>query len=274
MNGTEGLGSIFRAIERALPAKLAAHEDTSLFEANLALNADTQTRLSREGFAVFGGQISAPSAFDPLFEAVGALGLPPLFVFAAAGTLAFAEAAVRALAPLGDYEILEDFWAFEVLPGTRGWPPHRGNGEACYPRPQPTLLNLWGAVGPAAVDRACMYAVPLDDDPNYPDCLHKIDAPLAAVRALPLDDRELLFWNANLLHWGGPASPFAGGPRRAVTATLVLRGAFPELRRYEARTLRERLDAIARQILVYGKVAPEIEAWARFTIAAGHQLTP
>jgi ectoine hydroxylase-related dioxygenase (phytanoyl-CoA dioxygenase family) len=116
-----------------------------------------------------------------------------------------------------------------------------------------------------------MYAVPLCADPGYPADLGRTDAPLEAVRGLPIADGDLLFWNANLLHWGGASSAFSHTQRRSVTVTLVERSAFLELRRatpLASATARERIDGIARQICIYGHVPPAVADWARFTVAA------
>ena len=116
-----------------------------------------------------------------------------------------------------------------------------------------------------------MHFVPLDEDPAYPRALDTLDVPAAAVRAVPLRAGDALAWNANILHWGGICAPHAKGARVSCSFSLVREDAsaalgFP-LAGNAATNLRARLDAVARQLIVYGNgqpdVRPEMLAWAR-----------
>lgn len=167
--------------------------------------------------------------------------------------------------------LVEDFWAFHVLPGSRGWPPHRGNPRQLLERAAPEHLNAWIAMTDVPAERGALAFVPLDDDPGYPSDLSRVDAPLAAVRALPVPAGTALAWNGNVLHWGGPCAARAAGPRVSVTFTYARAGAAHSLGMTPLesfpRSFAARRDAIAGQIALYGAGQPDVSAdvlaWAR-----------
>lgn len=176
----------------------------------------------------------------------------------------------------GRYEILEDFWAWHVTPGTgRGWPPHRGITKPTLDRKAPELLNTWTAWSRVDADQACMHFVPLDEDPSYPAALDVLEAPLANVRAAPLRQGDALAWNANILHWGGVCSARAKEPRTSGSLSFA-RADAPQNAQWSSNgsallsDLRARLDAVAKQIVTYGEGQPDVSeavlSWAKATL--------
>lgn len=235
-----------------------------------------RTPWSSAGFAAV-GEVALPELCARLVAATGSLtaaGLPAMFLYC------FDEAwhlgdvlAARVSASLGrKYVVAEDVWAWRIAPGAgRGWPPHRGLFSPLLERGAPELVNTWVALSDVEVERACMHFVPLDADPAYPTALDSLEVPVAAVRAVPLRAGDALAWNANILHWGGVCAPQAKGARVSCSFSLVREDASAALgvplAGKAATDLRARLDAVARQLLVYGNgqpdVRPEVLAWAR-----------
>jgi hypothetical protein len=236
--------------------------------------------LVRDGFA--GAAAAAPAEVAAaLVRGIRALrerGLPATFIYAFDEMWAVGELVRDRIAAITgrSYMLVEDAWAWEIPPGEGGWPPHRGIGHVRLDREAPEILDVWVALSDASAERACMHAVPLDDDPGYPDTLERVDAPLAAGRALPMRAGDALFWNANVLHWGGRCAPRAAGPRVSGSFTLCrsdAAGAFPELVGLPALArlpFERRMDLVARMILLYGLHAPPdvsgvVREWAAIT---------
>jgi ectoine hydroxylase-related dioxygenase (phytanoyl-CoA dioxygenase family) len=209
--------------------------------------------------------------------------LPASFVYAFDEAWAIGDRLRRRIsrAVQHDYALVEDVWGFLVPPGTAGWPAHRGISDVVLDRAAPEILNVWVALTDVTVDRACMHAVPLPEDPRYPASLASVDtavAPHAAITAMPVDAGDALLWNANVLHWGGRCSPSAAGARASCSFTLLRADAaakFPEmklLRPLEQLDLQARMDVLARMVLVYGDpergdVAEGVREWAVLTLA-------
>lgn len=244
---------------------------------------DERLWLRREGFAVV-ERIAEPVLCAALVRAVEALRareLPAPFVYAFDEVWSIGQTLQeRISAVVGhDYRLVEDIWAWHIVPGSgRGWPAHRGIAYERFDRDAPEIINTWVALTDVTADRACMHAVPLDDDPGYPDALDELDAPLASVRALPVAAGDALFWNANVLHWGGRCSARAAGPRVSCSFTLCRADAaarFPDLkllRPLAELDLTARMDALARMVLVYGgadrgDVSDVVQEWAALTHA-------
>ncbi len=224
-----------------------------------------------------------PSAQTKIAEAIERLvasGLPPLFVYAFEELWRVADALQTTTSALmgARYVVIEDFWAFRVPPGKTGWAPHRGV-NVMLDRHAPEYLNAWIAISDVEVDRACMHFVSLDDDPGYvARDLAKLDTSRGV--AAPVSAGDLLLWNANTLHWGGASSELAAGPRCSITFTLCREdaltrsdlGARPSTSAGLIADPWARLDAIARQIGVYGSddaMSAELRAWASSTVAMG-----
>lgn len=211
-------------------------------------------------------------------ERLIAAGLPGMFVYLFDEPWVLgAQLGARISAILGRrYEVVEDVWAWRIAPGNgRGWPPHRGIAEPLLARDAPELLNIWVALSDVEVDRACMSFMPLDEDPSYPDDLAALLAPPAAARAVPLAAGSALAWNANILHWGGECAAQAKGPRVSCSFSLARADALAALgvplADRATRDLRARLDAVARQVAIYGKGQPDVNeavlAWAEGALA-------
>lgn len=167
------------------------------------------------------------------------------------------------------YAIAPDLWTFRVLPGARGWTPHRGS-YARLDRARPESINVWIALSDVERDRACLHVLPLDADDAYrAGDLDRAPADAEARgRAVPVPRGAMLAWNANVLHWGGACSPTAAGPRVSFTFTLVRADA--GMPSYDAPPEPwERLSILARQILVYGAeddaITPAMREWATLT---------
>lgn len=232
--------------------------------------------LARDGYAIL-HEVAGPDLTSPLRRAVIELvgsGLPGVLVFMVDDLWTLTTHIERRLGELlgRPYILLDDGWAWSVAPGRgRGWPPHRGGGLVRFDRSAPELITAWIALGDVAADQACMHVVPLDEDPNYPTKLERVDAPLESVRALPISEGTALVWNANLLHWGGGCAARAATPRVSCSFSFGRADVAPPL---ELRRLavplddpRLRLDFIADQIVRYADnepgLATGILTWAR-----------
>lgn len=121
-----------------------------------------------------------------------------------------------------------------------------------------------------------MWLVALEDDASYPGALARTDDTCSAARPAPLAAGEALAWNANVLHWGGPCSAAAKGPRTSCSFSLVRADAvdrlpFPPVS-LEGLDLERRLDVVAAQIEVYGEGQPDVTREARAWAAARRAL--
>lgn len=171
------------------------------------------------------------------------------------------------------YALVADAWAFRVPPGERGWPAHRGIYER-LDRARPEYVNVWVALSDVEVDRACIGFVPLDADPAYGrGALEAVEVPEGGAVMAPVRCGTALVWNANILHWGGPAAVDAAGPRYSITFTLWREGAaMRSLPLVDPEKLDpwRRLELVAEQISVYGdadrSLAPRVRAWAARTV--------
>ena len=239
------------------------------------------TWLAREGLSSL-AKVARPEVCSELVQAVEALAareLPASFAYAFDEIWDIGEhIRERISAASGhDYRLVEDLWAWRIVPGHgRGWRAHRGVGHELLDRSAPEVINVWVALSDVTAERACMHAVPLDDDPGYPDALDRVEASLESVRAMPAVAGDALFWNANVLHWGGRCSARAVGPRISCSFTLCRADSaarFSELVLLApgARLdLASRMDAVARMILLYGTPEREdvplvVREWAAFT---------
>ena len=212
-------------------------------------------------------------ALSAMIERLLEAGLPAVFVLATDAALELGARIERAVSALMGcrYVVVEDAWAWRISPGSSGWPPHRGV-TSLLDRNVPEALNTWVALSDVEIDRSCMHFVSLGDDPAYPGALDRIDA-VPPGRAMPVAAGSLLFWNANVLHWGGACSPQAAGPRFSCSYSLARLETphshgtpiAPHL------TAAQRIDLIAGQIATYGAgqpdVSPEVLDWARATVA-------
>jgi hypothetical protein len=256
----------------AITGRVALEEDPRWDAPTLAREANL---LTKDGWLELEGATDDASALREAIDRLAGEKLPPLFVYAYDETWRIAARLARGLGEaLGvAYDLVADAWAFRVAPGpdNAGWAPHRGSYELAANRRAPDLVNAWVALTDATPDNACMYVVPLDDDPAYPGDLQRHEVPIGVARAVPAKTGTALVWNANVLHWGGRSSRRAREPRVNVTFTFRRRGASGAhpLIDLDAFDLRKRLDVIADQVLVYGNLdrtlSPEIREWAKLT---------
>jgi hypothetical protein len=238
--------------------------------------------LAAEGFASLTRTIPDGLA-EALVLAAGALrarDLPASFLYAFDAPWTIGEQLRERIGTMlgGAYLLVEDVWAWHVPPGSGGWPPHRGIADVQLDRERPEILNVWIALSDVPVDRACMHVVPLDEDLGYPNTLAKLDAPLATVRALPASAGDALFWNANILHWGGRCAERASGARVSCSFSLCRADAierFPALALVPPLAtldLGARMDALARMIRLYGEDQPDVSAAVREWANLTHEL--
>ena len=258
------------------PARTAPSPAAPLSQADLA----ERRWLVRDGMGGL-SQVLSPKGCGAWVRGIRALrgqALPATFLYAFDEPWALGELLCERISAITGhtYALIEDAWAWEIPPGEGGWPPHRGIRHERLDREAPEVINVWVALSDVAADRGCMHAIPLDEDPHYPAALDRVDAPLSAVRALPVAAGTALFWNANLLHWGGRCAARAEGPR--VSCSFTLRradatGRFPELVTLARRDLSHRMDLIARMVLVYGHDQPDVSDAVREWATLTHALT-
>lgn len=265
---------------------------TSTLPARPALPA-TQPSEERRWFAKngFGAAraATARSGCAPLVGAIEALrarALPATFVYAYDDAWMIGEAVqLRISHLLGHaYELIDDVWAWHIPHGRGGWPPHRGVSDTTLDRDAPEIVNAWIALSDVTADRACMHAIPLDEDPGYPGDLEQVEVPLSSIRAMPASAGDALFWNANVLHWGGRCDERAAGPRVSCSFTLRRSDAARRFRDFRILSPRPqldlpmRMDTIARMILAYGKdqedVSEVVGEWASLTVALASRRRP
>lgn len=248
-----------------------------------AVDAGERAWLVRDGVAHVEGALPAvtSAALVRAVDGLRARELPATFVYAFDEPWALGEqlrARISALTST-EYVLVEDAWAWRIAPGEGGWPPHRGVGHVRLDRDAPEVVNVWVALSDVPADRACMHAIPLDEDPGYPGALDRLDAPLSAVRALPVAAGDALFWNANVLHWGGRCAARASGPRVSCSFSLLRNDAtarFPELTPLAPIAqldLARRMDVLARMVLLYGHDQPDVSETVREWAGIAHGLS-
>jgi hypothetical protein len=272
--------------DRALVAKAESVQFFRSLCPNLSIEADVtamalqragqslRPSLARDGYAVMPHLLSTealPSLADCMRRLVRE-GLPPAYAFVYDAFWSLFAGARDLVSRLldADYGLLPDFWAWHVPAeaGHGGWPAHRDFRETIVRQADglPGRLTVWVALTDAPREHACISVVPRGLDPNYPSNLNE-DAVSAGWLALPVEAGGALVWDANLLHRSGPADP--GAPMARISAAVTLqRRDFGEPGIDLARPLpfRDRLDAIAAQIVGYAwrvpELAPELREWA------------
>jgi hypothetical protein len=211
-------------------------------------------------------------------EALAARGVSPTFAYVFD---AFWEPIVTlrpfAEAILGPCEVLADGWAWRIPPGSsqRGWDVHRDSSiRQRSPNGGPALLNVWLALTDVDETQSAVHVVPLDRDPAYA-AGHLDDHTVPDGAAVPLHGPAgtAFLWDANALHWGGPSTDRARGPRISCSYTIATTGPRAIVQSgaidLDAFGLEARLDVIARMMLhyrAYETMPPAIEAWARASV--------
>jgi hypothetical protein len=204
--------------------------------------------------------IEVAAALAACIERLAQEGVPPIFAFAYDAFWALLRDAADLIGrELGrELGVLSDMWAWRIAPADEGgWAAHRDYSKKVVRETDglPSRLNLWIALSDAPRDHACLSVLPLSRDSAYPHRLDRCDT--EAGLALPVDAGTGLVWDANLLHWGGPANPRRATPRVSVAVTLERpeRGGGP-LDLGGRFTFRDRLDLIALQIVHYQHRVP------------------
>ena len=194
--------------------------------------------------------------------ALRAAGLPALFAYVYDQfwePLAVAAQATESL--IGPVVALADIWAWYLSAGgaEQGWAAHRGTYALEKAASGATAtVNVWIPLVDVCAENACMWAVPLSDDPDYPANLERCSG-IAAGKPLPARAGTLVGWNANVLHWGGQMSPKAKTPRISLSFTLR---AADNLADYSVlpgnMDFRARLDLIAQMVGTYVEHVTEL----------------
>ena len=225
-----------------------------------------------EGYAVLPRVIDASTCAALARGAADltAAGIPALFLVAFDELWSATFVTARAVSESLGIEVvaIPDLWAWyqAPAPGARGWGPHRGVYEPIVGEDGlPTLVNAWIPLLDVTSENGCMVVVPKDLDPGFPTSARIADTPLDRARAVPADAGSIVFWGANVLHWGGTIGRRAAAPRVAFSVSLRRPHAAPDALR-SAPTFRERIELLATIILTYEAndptLGPVLE-WAR-----------
>jgi hypothetical protein len=110
-------------------------------------------------------------------------------------------------------------WYVEPSSTSSGWRPHRErSGEALFDSNGiPQCLSVWLPINDALPINGCMYVVPINKDPFFPERLNvKKVQDLQSIRALPAKRGDFLCWNQAIMHWGGSSSSYAPFPRVSI----------------------------------------------------------
>lgn len=281
LEGVVALLGSTQALSSVAPDLHVGGAPSSVMRAPPREEPDERRSVERHGFGALRGAVDerACAALTRGIIALRERSLPATFVYAFDEPWILGEHVRQRVSDLlgHDYRLVEDVWAWHVPPGAGGWPPHRGIYDVHLERAAPEIINTWIALSDAPADRACMHVVPLDEDPNHPSALERLDAPLSAVRAMPAACGDLLLWNANVLHWGGRCAEQAAGPRVSCSFTLCRSDAVD---RFGTRAmlgslaqldLHARLEIVADMVATYGATAADVSdavrQWAALTLA-------
>lgn len=168
------------------------------------------------------------------------------------------SAALRELTG-ADYDAIPDVWAWHLRGGRdpSGWRPHRGTYvNPCQPNTsglrQPPLINVWIPLVDVDERNACMWAVPLRQDTDYPDRMERLQS-TAAAKPLPASEGSMVGWDSNVLHWGGAMAADPSLERIAVSFTMANRQASPISIDQRLQVLRFRLSLIGDMLRTYAE---------------------
>lgn len=137
----------------------------------------------------------------------------------------------QALQPLfasilgANYKQVPNFWCWYIDKTTlsRGWGLHRDRPSVNTVSPDglPTTLTVWIPLTDATVLNGCIYVLPANLDPNFPDYLQSFEVPdIANMRALPAQRGSVLGWSEGVLHLGSRSSDRANNPRVSISFTF------------------------------------------------------
>jgi hypothetical protein len=126
----------------------------------------------------------------------------------------------------------------------------------CRPDGQTVAMNIWISLTDASPDTGCIYILPVQYDPNFPNNLTTYGVTnYQDIRALPTKAGDILGWNEGVYHWGGRSSKHGTYSRISIAASFQ-RGdsaslETPLLPPNRLPTLKQRLSIIAAQLLRY-----------------------
>ena len=159
-----------------------------------------------------------------------------------------------------DYKMMPTLYTFCVAPGGAGagFLPHRDRSRRKLLRPdgQTVAMNIWISLTDASPDTGCIYILPVQYDPNFPNNLTTYGVTnYQDIRALPTKAGDILGWNEGVYHWGGRSSKHGTYSRISIAASFQ-RGdsaslETPLLPPNRLPSLKQRLSIIAAQLLRY-----------------------
>lgn len=162
------------------------------------------------------------SEIQPLAHVVTAVsyeGYPPVFAFVYDEFWRLLARYSRVVEPvLGkDYKLkLADPWIWHIDKEDAGFAPHRDLPmQASHADGSPAILSLWIPLSDATPLNGCIYVLPTQRDPNFPDKLDKNEVrleDLQNIRAVPAAAGSVLAWSPAILHWGSRSSRWAAAP--------------------------------------------------------------
>jgi hypothetical protein len=173
----------------------------------------------------------------------GYFATPPLFELARMERMVSAVHAVRGA---GLHEILtllyDDFWLclaelseliaavmgqdYRVVPlpfvnfvpsgpSHAGFAPHRDrSADVVDSEGVPKAITVWTALTDAGPEQACLFFLPISQDPNFPDNLPRRSLnSVQDIRAAPVGCGSVVCFNQATLHWSARNSEYVNGPR-------------------------------------------------------------
>ncbi len=172
----------------------------------------------------------------------------------------------------GEVAIVDAFWAWKLVPGDRGWPPHRDSpGYAWLDDDEsPAAISMWVPLTDATTRNGCMHVVPAYWDYEYrnPSSRGEISHQ-QYLRAVPAAAGSVLAWTHALLHWGGACAPGAS-PRLSTSFELTRVGAATRYKTHPADwrpSLDERVVLLDEQLAQYTHMH-DLDGEQRAAIAA------
>ena len=127
-----------------------------------------------------------------------------------------------------NYRLSTNLWAW-YIPSTgkdAGFAPHRDiiNAPAIRTDGMPLMATVWIPLKDVTTLHACMYVLPLNRDPNFPNNKESTEIPpqsIQSIRALPGKAGSILSWNMDTIHWSSVSSKWANEPRISIAAYLA-----------------------------------------------------
>ncbi len=167
--------------------------------------------------------------------------------------------------------LMPDIWAWIVGKGSKyaGWPIHRDLKNLHLAKDgTPNIFTLWIPLVDVGPTNSCMYVVPADLDPHYPNDLSNYTFKPENCRALPAPAGSAIIWGANILHWGSRSSRYAKTERISYAFYFQREGEalnHPIIHLDQPFPFDSRLRYVATQILDYARepFAPFIYDWAK-----------